>query len=190
MSQRLALDGFEERFIHYMAKKLIGKAGYAASDLDDIEQDLRTDLLCCLRRFAAARSSRHGFSVMRVRACASKLLRNRRRLKRNGGRRCESLNAPVHDADGRTVELHELLDGQRSRSGRSEQELRDLILDVRAVVATLEPKLQRWCKVLEGLGVREAVRVHHVPRSSLQCITRRIRTAFENAGLKECANRG
>lgn len=27
MSERFALDGFEQRFIHHMARKLIGKAG-------------------------------------------------------------------------------------------------------------------------------------------------------------------
>jgi hypothetical protein len=45
MSQQFHLDRFEECFIHHMARKLVGKAGLTDSDLDDIKQDLRADVL-------------------------------------------------------------------------------------------------------------------------------------------------
>lgn len=85
MSQRFVLDGFEERFIHHMARKLVGKAGFTDSDLDDIKQDLRADVLSRLGRFDPARSPRHGFVVMRARRCAATILERRRAAKRNGG---------------------------------------------------------------------------------------------------------
>ena len=186
MSQQFHLDRFEECFIHHMARKLVGKAGFTDSDLDDIKQDLRADVLQRLGRFDPARSRRHGFVVMRVRRCAATILERRRAAKRNGGRAPVSLNAPVHDEEDGTVELHELLDARLGRPGRGEEELRDLAMEVRAVVARLEPDLRDWCAAFGVLGIRGAARARHVPRCRLQGIARRIRQAFAAAALDDC----
>ena len=190
MSRHVRLDRFEEWFIARKARQLAGKAGFTPSDVEDIEQDIRLDVMQRLPRFDPAKSNRHTFIAMVVCRRVASILESRRAEKRNGGRRPQSLNAPIRDAEGRRVEFHQTLGGDARRPGRSEEELRDLRADVWAVVAGLEPRLQRWCKVLEGMGVREAVRFHRVPRSSLQYMTRRIRSALERAGLKGYLNEG
>ena len=89
------------------------------------------------------------------------------------------------DAEGRKVELYQTLDASAGRPGRSEEELRDLRLDVQAAVASLPEHLRPWCKVFVELGIRKASRELHVPRCRLQRIKAEIRAAFEEAGLAD-----
>jgi len=185
MSHQVRLDRFEEWFIARKARQLAGKAGFTPSDVEDIEQDIRLDVLRRLRRFDPAKSNRHTFIAMVVRRCVASILERRRAEKRNGGRRPQSLNAPIRDAEGREVELYQTLDASAGRPGRSEEELRDLRLDVQAVVASLPEHLRPWCKVFVELGIRKASRELHVPRCRLQRIKAEIRAAFAEAGLAD-----
>lgn len=185
MSQQVRLDRFEEWFIARKARQLAGKAGFTPSDVEDIEQDIRMSILQRLPRFDSAKSNRHTFIAMVVRRCAASILEGRRAEKRNGGRRPQSLNAPIRDAEGREVELHETLVGDARRPGRSEEELRDLQADVLAAVAALPGHLRHWCEVFAGQGIREASRELHIPRCRLQRIKAEIRVHFEAAGLAD-----
>ena len=179
------LDQFEEWFIARKSRQLVGKAGFTPSDVEDIEQDIRLDVINRLRRFDQAKSSRHTFIAMVVRRCVASILERRRAEKRNGGRRPQSLNSPIRDAEGREVELYQTLDASAGRPGRSEEELRDLRADVRAAVASLPEHLRPWCKVFAKLGIREASRELHVPRSRLQRFKAEIHDAFEETGLAD-----
>lgn len=185
MSQQVRLDRFEEWFIARKARQLAGKAGVTPSDVEDIEQDIRLDVLQRLPRFDPAKSNRHTFIAMVVRRCVASILEGRRAEKRNGGRRPQSLNAPIRDAEGREVELHQTLGGDARRPGRSEAALRDLRADVRAAVASLPEHLRPWCEVFTDQGIREASRELHVPRCRLQRIKAEIRNHFEAAGLAD-----
>ena len=185
MSHQVRLDRFEEWFIARKARDLSGKAGFTADDVEDIEQDMRLDVLQRLGRFDPARSNRHTFIAMVVRRCAATILEGRRAEKRNGGRPVQSLNAPICDAQGREVELYQTLDAGVGRPGRSEEELRELRDDVRRVVASLPDHLRPWCEVFSAVGIREASRRLQTPRKRLQQLKRKIRTAFKTAGLDE-----
>lgn len=185
MSHQVRLDRFEEWFISRKARQLAGRAGFTTSDVEDIEQDIRLDVLQRLPRFDPAKSNRHTFIAMVVRRCVASILERQRAEKRNGGRRPQSLNAPIRDAEGREVELHQVLSGDARRPRRSEAELRDLRADVRAAVASLPEQLRPWCKVFAELGIREASRDLQVPRCRLQRFKTEIRAAFEEAGLAD-----
>ena len=185
MSHHVRLDRFEEWFIAHKARQLAGKAGFTQDDVEDIQQDMRLDVLQRLPRFDPARSNRHTFIAMVVRRCVASILERQRAEKRNGGRRPQSLNAPIRDAEGREVELYQTLDASTGRPGRGEEELRDLRADVQAAVASLPEHLRPWCKVFAELGIREASRELHIPRSRLQRIKAEIRAAFEQAGLAD-----
>jgi RNA polymerase sigma-70 factor (ECF subfamily) len=184
VSHQVRLDRFEEWFIARKARQLVGKAGFTTSDVEDIAQDIRLDVLQRLPRFDAARSNRHTFIAMVVRRCAASILERQRAEKRNCGRRPRSLNAPVRDSDGHEVELHQTLDAHTGRPEASEKS-RDLIADVRRVVASLPDDLRPWCEVFGEVGIREAARALRVPRSRLQRIKSELRTAFEAAGLAD-----
>ena len=94
MSQQVWLDRFEEWFIARKARQLAGKAGFTPSDVEDIEQDIRMDVLKRLPRFDPAKSNRHTFIALVVRRRVASILEARRAVKRNGDRRPQSLNAP------------------------------------------------------------------------------------------------
>ena len=185
MSRHVRLDRFEEWFIARKARQLAGKAGFTPTDVEDIEQDIRVDVLQRLPRFDPAKSNRHTFIAMVVRRCVASILEGRRAEKRNSGRRPQSLNAPIRDAEGREVELHQTLGGDARRPGRNEAGLRYLRADVRAAVASLPERLRPWCEVFTEQGIREASRELHVPRCRLQRIKAEIRAAFEEAGLAD-----
>jgi len=111
MSHLVRLDRFEEWFIARKARQLAGKAGFTRDDVEDIEQDIRLDVLIRLPWFDPAKSNRHTFIAMIVRRCVASILERQRAEKRGCGRRPQSLNAPIRDAEGREVELHETLVG-------------------------------------------------------------------------------
>lgn len=185
MSHHVRLDRFEEWFIARKARQLAGKAGLTASDVEDIEQDIRLDVLQRLPRFDPAKSNRHTFIAMVVRRCVASILERLRAEKRNCGRRPQSLNAPIRDAEGREVELSQTLASDARRPGRSEEELRDLRADVQSAVASLPEHLRPWCKVFAELGIREASRELKVPRCRLQRFKSEIRSHFEESGLAD-----
>ena len=189
---QVSLDRFEEWFIRRTARELVGQAGFMAADVEDIEQDFRLDVLQRLASFDAAKSNRHTFVVMVVRRCAATMLERQRAEKRDSGRRVRSLSEPVRDTRWREYcELGDTLVvgacrlGRDSTSGTRDEERRDLVADVRRVVASLPAEMQPWCAVLGGFGIREASRVLGFPRSRLCRIVDQIRAAFEQAGLGE-----
>ena len=181
------LDRFEEGYIKWKARQLAGKAGFSMNDVEDIEQDFRLCVLEKLPKYDSAKSSRHTFVALVVRRCFATMLERQLAAKRNVGRQLESLNDTVLDSDGCEVELHETISHDPRRPSvhdrRSEDEQRDLIADVRHVVAFLPRHLRQWCGVFSEMSFREASRKYHVPRSRLQQIRAEIRVAFEEAGL-------
>jgi len=185
MPQQDRLDRFEQWLIATKARQLAGKAGFTQSDVADIEQDIRVDVLRRLPKFDSAKSNRHTFIAMLVSRCVATILERECAEKRNRGRHPRSLNAPIRDPEGREVDVYQTLDVNARRPGRSEQEVRDLRADVQAAVASLPEHLRPWCAVFAELGIREASRELGIPRCRLQRIKAEIRAAFEAAGLAD-----
>ncbi len=183
MLHQVRLDRFEEWFIRCKARQLAGRAGFTISDVEDIEQDIRLDILQRLPQHDPVKSNRHTFVVMLVRRCVASLLEARRAPSRNGGRQLQSLNAVTADHDGQRVELQTMLttDFRRPRLGAPER--RDLVADVRRAVAALPADLRPWCEVLGQTPIDRTARDFRIPRSRLRRIREAIRTAFEEAGL-------
>lgn len=108
---------------------------------------------------------------------------------RRGGRipAC-SLNDVIADEDGNLVELGDTLseeDGQRRVGtwGPSQVELSDLAMDVEQVVARLPARLRKLCNRLKTASVSEVSRQTGVPEEKLHEDIKKVRTAFEDAGL-------
>jgi len=183
VSHRVRLDRFEEWFIRCKARQLAGKAGFTLSDVEDIAQDIRLDVLRRLPRHDPAESSRRVFVVLLVRHCVADLLKRERREGRNGGRRPQSLNAPVRDGEGREVELHQTVAAGASRAGAAEEQLRDLASDVRRVVAALSARDQEWCRIVGEEGLEAAARRLGLSGRPGRRLRARVRAAFAAAGL-------
>lgn len=185
MSQQFRLDRFEEWLIHHKARQLVGKAGFMPSDIDDIRQDLRADALQRLAGFDPDKSQRHSFIALVVTRAVATMLEHRKTAKRGGGRVPLSLNEMVRDGEGNEVELYQTIDAEIGRPGRAGQELRELAVDVRAVVNRLPADQRALCRHLRTMSICEAARAIGVPRTTLNELVRKVRAAFEEAGLHD-----
>lgn len=178
--ERERLDRFERWLIHEKAKRLIGKARLRKADLEDIEQDLALDVLERLRSFDARRASRHTFVVMVVEHGVAAILERRTAAKRDPRREGCSLNDAVRDDEGKAVERAYTLEARR---GCLSEEARDLAADVRAVLNGLPPELRRLALARQTKSWAEIAEERGVPRTTLYGEIRRLRAAFERAGL-------
>jgi len=183
VSDQVQLDRFEEWFIRCKARQLAGKVGFTTSDVDDIEQDIRLDVLRRLPRHDPAESSRRVFVVLLVRHCVADLLKRERRKGRNGGRRPQSLSAVVRDREGREVELHQIVAAGTRRGDAADADLCDLAADVRRVVATLSAQAQEWCRIVGEEGLEAAARRLGLSGRPGRRLRARVRAAFTAAGL-------
>ena len=185
MSQQFRLDRLEEWLIHHKARQLVGKAGFMPCDVDDIRQDLRADMLQRLARFDPDKSQRHSFIAMVVTRAVATMLERRMTAKRGSGRVCLSLNGTVRDGEGNEVELYQTIDARAGRPGLSGEELYELAGDVRAVVDRLPADQRALCRHLRNGSMCEAARAMGVPRTTLNELARKVRAAFEEAGLDD-----
>ena len=179
------LDRVEEWFIKSKARQLMNKAGFSVSDIEDIEQDLRLDVLERLPGFDPTKSNRRTFIAMVVNCRAATILKRRHAEKRNGGDWLRSLDVLVPGEDDDEVAFHETLEGDVRRPiERTAEERCDLVADVHQVVASLPDDLRPWCAILAEQNISEASREFGVPRIRIYQIKARIRAAFERAGLE------
>ncbi len=184
------IDEYAVQLIRYKSGQLAGKAGFRVSDRDDLEQELVFDLWRRLPRYDPARARRNTFIARVVEHKIASLIEAQKAAMRDY-RRCRwSLNDRIEDADGRSLEREETIDqddymlrtGTRSRPA---EELRDLAIDVAALLETLPPELRELCRRLEAETVSEISSATGVPRGTLYESIRKLRKICEEAGLKE-----
>jgi DNA-directed RNA polymerase specialized sigma24 family protein len=154
-------------------------------DVDDIRQDLRADVLQRLAGFNPAKSQRHSFVAMVITRAVATMLEHCKTTKRGFGRFCMSLNEMVRDGEGNEVELYQTIDAQIGKPGRSGKELRELTVDVRAVVNRLPADQRALCRHLRTMNISEAAHAMGIPRTTLNDLARKVRAAFKEAGLRD-----
>ena len=181
------LDRVEECLIARKARQLAAKARFAEEDVDDIKQMIRLDVLQRLAGFDQNKSNRHTFVKMVVRCRGATILKRWSADKRNGGEWPKSLNVTILDEeDDCEVELHETLaEDVRRPVHLNDEEHSDLVADVQHVMASLPDDLRPWCAVLVEPGMRKASRELGISYAKIRGIKKRIRAAFEKAGLED-----
>jgi DNA-directed RNA polymerase specialized sigma24 family protein len=174
------IDPFASDLIRRKARQLIGQAGLRPHDLADVRQELTLRLL---RRLPSSKAGDPGHEAMMtaaIRQCVANLLRDRKALKRGGGK-VGSLDVPVDDGDGATIALVDAV-GKRHRDARlgvrprTEEDSGRLAVDVRTVLAAESLMTRSVTEVAWELGV---------PRTTLYEARRLLRMRFERAGLKD-----
>ena len=173
------------RHIKHRVRKLIGRFGFTASDREDLEQDLATDLLQRQKYFNAAKAQYGTFAVRVIDHRISTLLAKRQLAMRDYRRETCSLDEPVPDDDRVLVSRHETVDAERDRPGLPAEELGDLAADVRQAVARLPKRLRRVCLALMSSAPHEVVDELKVPKSTLYRDIAAIRQALAAAGLED-----
>ena len=184
------IDPYAVRLIKYKARRLIGQAGFTASDRDDLEQELILDLLRRLPKYDPRRARRNTFIARVVEHRIATLIEARKAGIRDY-RRCQcSLNDRFEDENGRSVERAETLDQEdyllrTGAQSRPSDELSALALDVATVLETLPPELRDLCRRLQAETVTEVSHDTGIPRSTLYGLIHKVRTVFEDAGLRD-----
>jgi len=181
------LDDHAATVIFFKARQLKGRAGWTRSDREDIEQDLRIDLLRRLPRFDPARGTRRSFvrHVVEKRVCT--LLEGRKAAMRDY-RRHGSLDEEVEDGEGGSESRGDTLDAAecRERLGLpvpDEETALNLRLDLEAALRSLPPLLRDLSDRLRTATPSELARASGVPRTTLLERMGRIRAHLERAGL-------
>ena len=183
------IDPYAARLIKYKARRLIGQAGFTASDREDIEQELTLDLLRRLPKYNPKRAQLNTFIARVVEHRLASLIEAQKAGIRDY-RRCRcSLNECFEDADGRSVERVDTFDQEdyllrTGAQSRPSEELNRLAIDVAAVIEGLPHELRNLCRRLKAETVTEISRDTGVPRGTIYESIKKLREIFKDAGLR------
>lgn len=184
------IDPYAVKLIKFKARRLIGQAGFTASDRDDLEQELILDLLRRLPKYNPKRAQLNTFIARVVEHKIATLIEARKAGIRDY-RRCPfSLNDRFEDEEGRSVERVDTFDQEdyllrTGAQSRPADELSALTTDVAAVLEGLPPELRELCHRLQAESVTEISRDTGVPRGTIYESIKKLREIFEDAGLKD-----
>ena len=183
-------QGFSARLIQRVTWKMVGKTAITKDDLEDIRHDLLEDLLKRLPNYRSERGPLRAFITLVVGNKAASILRARSAAKRGGGIPDLSLDREFEDEEGNPTEFHETISAddyiRRTRGTiRSEEERRDLALDVRKIVGKLKPHEQVVCLLLIESDVSGISTVVGKPRSTLRDLIKKLRKDAVQAGLEQ-----
>jgi len=184
------IGDYAAKLIRCKARQLVGKAGFTWDDVEDLEQEMTLDLLLRLPKFDPDKAAHTTFVARVTERKISKLLRDRKRERRDFRRIARSLNDPIEDGEGESTERAYTIDqdevdirmGHRHCSREEEAHLR---LDVSLVVSGLPEDLREIAKRLQTETITEAAKSLGIPRSTLYGKIDRLKLLFENAGLRD-----
>jgi RNA polymerase sigma-70 factor (ECF subfamily) len=171
---KIVLQSFARSIVRRKARLLVGRAGFTAQDVRDLEQELLLRLLKSLPRFDPEQAHVNVFVTTVVERSVAMLLRERRAKKRAAAVR--SLDALA--ADGGPAEPPDHRDGGR------DAERSDLAYDLAEVLSALPAGLRDLAERLKERTVSQAARDLNVPRTTLLRQVERLRRCFEDAGLR------
>ena len=184
------IDDYAVRIIKYKARQLVGRVGFTESDRQDLEQEMVFDLLRRLPKFKPERAQRNTFIARVVEHKVATIIEAQKAGMRDY-RLCPcSLNDRFENDEGGSVERIDTInqDDYLQRTGnlsRPISDLRGLSIDVRSAVEKLPPELRDLCKRLQVESVTEISRDTGIPRGTIYESINKLRTLFEDAGLKD-----
>lgn len=184
------IDKYAVQIIQHKARQLVGRVGFTESDREDLEQELMLDLLSRLPRYNPDRAQRNTFIARVVEHKVATIIEARQAGLRDY-RLCRcSLNDRLEDEEGGCVERGETIDEEdylrrTGRLSRPAAELRDLSIDLCKVLEQTSPELRELCGRLETDTVSEVSRATGIPRGTIYESLKKLRTIFEDSGLRE-----
>jgi RNA polymerase sigma-70 factor (ECF subfamily) len=184
------VNEYAARVIRHKAKHLVGTAGFTESDRDDLEQEMMLDVITRLPKFDANKGTPKTFVARIIERKISKLIRHRTTDMRDYRREAFSLNESVEDGDGGSIERGDLMSRESvdpvvatdSRTGAEEMAF---LMDLETVLAGLPDHLRRLCEILKTGTISDAAREMGIPRTTLHDHVTKLRSLFEDAGLRE-----
>ncbi|MBP7946039.1 MAG: sigma-70 family RNA polymerase sigma factor [Verrucomicrobia bacterium] len=171
----------------FKARQVVGKVP-ALGEVEDVQQDLIEDVLRRLPKFDGDRASVKTFVCRIIDNKIADLLKSHEAACRGNGCTKESLDDWVRDETGAWVRRDTTVDAccRGARLGiceRSEDEQRDLEMDIASVMASLSPEQRDVCGMLRTKTPSEIARETGMSRSAIYKHIAAIRAAFIKAGL-------
>jgi RNA polymerase sigma factor (sigma-70 family) len=182
------LDDEAEKAIRIHSRALVGTAGFAEQDLDDVRQEMRLEVITRLPKFDPRRAQRSTFITRIIERKARQLIRHRKAEKRDRRHEAYSLDATVKDAEGRGVARQQLLsepDQTRrvKRRSRLPQYRRSLRENMVRAIASLAKDEQTLCRLVQRFGLKRLHQGMGMPPGELDARVKRIRRHLSQAGM-------
>ena len=170
----------EER-IKWAIREIIGQFGLTESDVDDLSQDLRLDLVRRLPKHQPGRAKRRTFASRLIANKVRTIIEERTAKKRDFRKVAYSLDEEINDGGGGVTTKGNLFrsDGR----GTAEDKLLELRIDLHAILSPLPDQHQAICAgLLEGRLVTEIARGLKLSRSTIYSRLGEIRGRLAKAG--------
>lgn len=184
------LSDYARTLIRVKARQLVRRPEFTACEVDDLEQELTLHILTKLDRFDPARGSVNTYFARIVNTAIAMLIRERARIKRNGGDgvEIESLEKMVDQPDGSPAPLWSTIsdmDGNRrfKKSPLPDQERSELRMDTMFMLQSLPPDLRRLCEQLMDGNKADSQRDSGLSRRKYQAAINQIRELFTKSGF-------
>ena len=174
--------------------KLIKSRAYTLSrgyrhtpeDREDLEQDMALQLLSALPTYDPEKSILQTFANRVIDYWTSVQARKWRASRRDYRARGVSLDEPCMGEDGERTTLGDML-REDEALGFAEAlgciEAVELKIEVDKAMATLSPQLREMCYALMTMSVADLCRSHNLSRGKVAFQIKKIRKAFQDAGL-------
>jgi len=182
------IDKYAIGIIKYKARRLVGRKGFIQPDREDLNQEMILDLLRRLPKYDPNRAKRSTFIGCVVDHKIATLIEAREAGMRDY-RLCRcSLNDLIKEEDDDSDEQKETIDQENylrvtGRYSPTAIESLDVSIDLGKEIEKLPPKLRALCKRLCFETVTEISHDTGTPRGTIYDSLKKIRTAFEAAGL-------
>ena len=183
------LPAYIRTLIKVTAAKMKGKYRFTESDLDDIEQTISIEVVRRRGKFDATKAQENTFLAHLVKHAAADIIQKRKASIRDYRREEGSLDEWVLDDMSEWTRRVNTICAQEGRrhlgvSERCEEELRDLSIELLAVLKTLAKPLQLICHhLMRGLSIRETAKACGVHHCTVYKRMQRIGELFIEAGL-------
>lgn len=184
------LSDYARTLIRVKARQLVRRPEFTACEVDDLEQELTLHILTKLDRFDPSRGSLNTYFARIVNTAIAMLIRERGRIKRNGGAgvEIESLEKMVDQPEGSPIPLWATIsDSDANRRFQthplSALEQSQLRMDVNSVLEKLPAELRRICEQLMVGNSSDIRRDSGLSRRKFEATISLIREQFMESGL-------
>jgi RNA polymerase sigma factor (sigma-70 family) len=189
MDTREFFETIVRDFVRKKVRKIIGKAGFAHQDRDDLEQELTSRLLKRFKSFDPNRGSLGGFLKTVGSRIVANLLRDQRARKRDR-RLTRSLHVLMPSEDNGLVELAHTIsqreqDARLRQRSRSEQDAADFARDLHDLLGRLPPRLRAFAELLKEKPLSGAAQALGLSPTKARLLLRLLRQMLVDANIRD-----
>jgi RNA polymerase sigma factor (sigma-70 family) len=184
------LSDYARTLIRVKARQLVRRPEFTTCEVQDLEQELTLHILSRLDRFDPDRGSLNTYCARIVNTAIAMLIRERGRIKRNGGTGVEikSLEKMVDQGDRAPAPLQSTIsqtDTNRRFQSQplSPLEQSQLRMDVQAVLDKLSPELRSICERMLSENKADVRQSSGMSRRKFDAAIGLIREQFTKSGL-------